>query len=221
MVRRLREKLQHVQKRNSTPAAVKAKTVIRQDILDRIGPENARVFDAYAGDGLLYRAVWHQAAACIGCDLEFYPDDRIAFKADNRRVMRAVDLAQFNIFDMDSYGSPWEQMYILAYRRRVKPGEQVAIVLTEGQGMKLKLGGMSLPLSRLAGVRHWLPGLAKVQDELIDRALARMATMMNATLIYRRQAAESQGSTMHYVGVIMRGNEPMAEGHSEADRPGS
>jgi len=211
MVRRLREKLQHVKKRNSTPAAVRAKAVIREAILEQIGAENARVFDAYAGDGQLYRAVWHRASVCIGCDLEFYPDDRIAFKADNRRVMRAIDLQQFNIFDMDSYGSPWEQLYILAYRRRIKPGEQVAIVLTEGQGMKLKLGGMSLPLSRLAGVRHWLPGLAKVQDELIDRALLRVAKMMNATLIFRREAAEKQGSTMHYVGVIMRGNDVVTE----------
>lgn len=216
MVQRLREKLQHVKKRNSTPAAVRAKAKIRQSILDRIGAENAHVFDAYCGDGQLYRAVWHKAATCVGCDMEFYPDERIAFKADNRRVMRAIDLQQFNIFDMDSYGSPWEQLYILAYRRRIKPGELVAIVLTEGQGMKLKLGGMSLPLSRLAGVRHWLPGLPKFQKELIDRALLRVAKMMNATPIFREEGKETQGSTMNYVGVIMRGNDPVAEVQAEA-----
>jgi hypothetical protein len=214
MARRLREKLQHVVKRNSSPRALRAKIAVRQDVLEDIGAENARVFDAYCGDGELYRAVWSKAASCVGCDLEFYRDERIAFKADNRRVMRAIDLDQFNIFDMDSYGSPWEQLYILATRRKVKPGELVAIVLTEGQGMKLKLGGMSIALSRLTGVPLWMDGLSKFQDELIDRALHRVAKMMNATSIRRRQTEEKKGSTMHYIAVVMRGNEvrvPVAE----------
>jgi hypothetical protein len=77
--------------------------------------------------------------------------------------------------------------------------------------MKLKLGGMSLALSRLAGVYHWLPGLSTAQGELIDRALLRVATMMNATLIHRKQAKQKQGSTMHYIGVVMRGNEATSE----------
>ena len=217
MVMRLREKLQHVTKRNSSPAAVRAKAAVRQDILDRIGAENARVFDAYCGDGMMYREVWHKAAVCVGCDEEFYNDDRIAFNADNRRVMRAIDLQEFNIFDMDSYGSPWEQLFILGFRRRVKPGEQIAIILTEGQGMKLKLGGMSRPLSKLAGVHLWMDGLAKVQKELIDRALLRVSKMMDATLVYRKQGSDPQGSTMHYIGVIMVGNERKPEVQAEAE----
>jgi hypothetical protein len=44
------------------------------------------------------------------------------FCADNTRVLRAIDLSRFSIFDFDAYGSPWVQAVILADRRRVARG---------------------------------------------------------------------------------------------------
>jgi hypothetical protein len=206
MARRLREKLQNVAKRQSTPGALRAKVEIRRHVLDAIGADNAVVFDAYAGDGTLYREVWHDASRYVGCDISFETDDRVCFCGDNRRVMRAIDLAPFNVFDLDAYGSPWEQLMIIAHRRVLKPGETLGLVITEGQGMKLKLGGMSLALSQLAGVKHYLPGLATAQDELIDRALKRVAALMSGTIIRRWGASIRTGSTMHYLGLVLRGD---------------
>lgn len=205
MPRRLREKLQDVTKRASTPAALNAKVEIRRKVLDVIGPERARVFDAYAGTGTIYEEVWKDAASYTGCDIEFYSDDRMCFVADNRRVLRAIDLDDYNVFDLDAYGSPWEQLLIIASRRVLRSDEMLGIVITEGQGMKLKLGGMSLALSQLAGVRHYLPGLATAQDELIDRAIRRIADLMHGTVVKRWQAAQRTGSVMHYIGVVMKG----------------
>lgn len=201
---RLRDKLQHVKKANTTPAASAAKAAIRRNVLQEIGPEAAHVFDAYAGSGEMYRLVWREAASYVGCDKEYYPDDRLAYVVDNVRLMRAIDLYPFNIFDFDAHGSPWEQIYIMAVRRRLRPGESLGIVITEGQGMKFKLGGMSRPLAVMSGMRHFMPGLASAQPEVIDRALNRLASMMDGSWTRRWEAVGKGGSTIRYIGLVLR-----------------
>ncbi len=102
--------------------AGRAKAQLRHNVLDEIGAGHAKVFDAFAGDGAMWRAVWRQAGAYVGCDATWYRDERQVFVADNRRVLRAIDLAPFNVFDLDAYGSPWEQAMIIAARRPVRAG---------------------------------------------------------------------------------------------------
>src|SRR5262252_2796473 len=97
-------------KTNTAPIARAAKIEIRRNLLAAIKP--ARVFDAFAGAGELHDAVWCEAAEYVGCDEKWFRDHRLMYVADNRRVLRAVDLTAFNIFDLDAYGSPWEQALI-------------------------------------------------------------------------------------------------------------
>ena len=68
----------------------------------------------------MWREVWHEAAAYVGCDLKWYRDERLAYVADNRRVLRAIDLKPFNVFDFDAWGAPWEQVLILIARRPLR-----------------------------------------------------------------------------------------------------
>lgn len=123
-------------KTDNNPQAFRAKVAIRRNVLAAIGAD-AAVFDAFAGGGEMYSAVWKDAKFYTGCDQKPQRDGRLMFCADNRRVMRAIDLAPFNCFDFDSYGSPWVQAIILADRRRVTAGELVGLVLTEGAGFVL------------------------------------------------------------------------------------
>jgi len=210
MALRFRQKLlaASVKQTNSTPAATHAKIDIRGRVLGRIGAKEARVFDAFAGDGAMHRAVWGEAAECVGCDIKFYPDARMNFVADNLRLMRAIDLSRFNVFDFDAYGSPWEAIYIMAHRRPLAPGERIGVCLTEGQGMKLKMGGMSRALAHLASVQHYLPGLGKQQEEVINRALRQTARIMHAAVTERWQATGKTGSQLFYIGVILEGAAP-------------
>ncbi len=198
--------VKNLTKRNNTSVATSAKITIRRNVLDVIGADRAQVFDAYAGDGHMYRGVWSSAAGYIGCDLKFYSDDRKAFVADNRRVLRTIDLAPFNLFDLDAYGSPWEQLCIIAARRRLAAGESFGLVLTEGDGLKLKMGGMPIALSQLAGVRDKMPGLATAQSDIINRAIARIATMMGGTVTRRWEAVGKTGSAMRYIGLVLLGD---------------
>lgn len=182
-----------------------AKIRLRELVLAEIGAEQARVFDAFAGSGEMHRAVWHRAGGYAGCDLRHFPDERLAFVADNVRVMRAIDLEAFNVFDLDAYGSPWHQALILATRRKVAKGERIGIILTEGSGLKLKLGGMPRALGQLAGLRGRVAGTARAQDDVTDRALAELAKKMACTVVKRWQAKGKKGSAMRYIAVVLEG----------------
>lgn len=199
----------NIQKRDNSREALKAKTEIRRAVLDVIGADAAHVFDAFAGTGVMFREVWHQAASCVGCDeTEFdITDQRVAYVGDNRRIMRCLDLGAFNLFDFDAYGSPWEQVYLMSVRRKIAPGERIGMILTEGQGMKMNMGGMSTALSKVGGVRQYLPGMGAGQQHIVDRAVMRTADVMGATIERHWQAISKHSSTVRYIGLVLRGNE--------------
>lgn len=63
-------------KTSHSPLGLSAKVKIRENVLEAIGAEKASIFDAFAGDGLLWRRVWHRAGRYVGCDLRWVRDDR-------------------------------------------------------------------------------------------------------------------------------------------------
>lgn len=185
------------------PASLKDKIELRQNVLEAVG---GRVFDCFAGEGTMYAAVWSRAPGGYeGCDLRYLPSERLAFVADCKRVLRNIDLQPFSIFDLDSYGSPWEPAIIIAARRKVAPGERIGVVLTEGSGLKLKFGSLPGALSQLAGATTKLPGAMRAGKELAGRAIAAMAKRMNCKLETVWRAERPGGAAMLYFGVVMVG----------------
>lgn len=191
-------------KTDNNRQARRAKIVIRQNVLDLVGEKSA-VFDAFAGSGDMYSAVWKGAGYYVGCDLKPQSDSRLMFCADNTRVLRAVDLSRFQIFDFDAYGSPWVQAIILADRRRVAPGEKLGLILTEGAGLSYKANVVPHAIAALTGIRTGTVGLSKKQDAIIDRAIAGLARRMNCTVEKRWQAEGRTGASMRYIGLVLKG----------------
>lgn len=194
-------------KTNNHPAAHGAKVTIRENLLNEIGRDTARVFDAFAGDGAMFRDVWSKAGrGWVGCDQQVYWDGLLRYVADNRRVMRAIDLQPFNVFDFDSWGGPWEQCIILCDRRgRLAPGERLAVAITEGSALRLKLSGWPQALRSLAGFRLGTAGAATSLDEVLDRTIDGFARRLGAKVARRWQATGKGGAQVRYVGLIMEG----------------
>lgn len=191
-------------KTDNNPQAFRAKVAIRQNVLKAVG-QSAAVFDAFAGSGEMYSAVWKDARHYTGCDQKPQRDGRLMFCADNRRVMRAIDLAAYSIFDLDSYGSPWVQAIILADRRRVGAGELLGLVLTEGAGFAYKSNIVPEAIAILTGLRTGIVGLSKKQDAVIDKAIVGLARRMNCTIDRRWQAEGRTGAVMRYIGLVLKG----------------
>jgi len=55
-----------------------------------------------------------------------------AIHADNTLVLRSIDLSRFNVFDIDAFGMPWHQAWIISQRRPIEKGEKVGIAMTSG-----------------------------------------------------------------------------------------
>jgi hypothetical protein len=191
-------------KTDNNPQARRAKIAVRQNVLDAIG-RKASVFDAFAGSGDMYSSVWKNAGYYVGCDLKPQTDSRLMFCADNARVLRAIDLSRFSIFDLDSYGSPWIQAIIIADRRRVAPGELFGLVLTEGAGFAYKSNIVPEAIAILTGLRTGIVGLSKKQDAVIDKAIAGLARRMNCSVEKRWQAEGKTGAAMRYIGLVLKG----------------
>lgn len=186
-------------------AAAPGKARLRRWLLSEIGADQARVFDAYAGSGVMHRSVWRSAAVYLGCDLRFFrPPGRRAFVADNCRVLRALDLAAFTIFDLDAYGSPWTPAMIIAERRRLAPGERIGIALTDGGPMKARMGCIPHDMAALAGAEPQLTGMSLRWRELTARAIERMAERMGGK-VEAFQVADSASRPILYSAAILRG----------------
>lgn len=192
-------------KTDNHPQARRAKIAIRQNVLAAIG-SNVAVFDAFAGSGEMFSAIWNKAKAYTGCDIKPQKDSRLMFCADNTRVLRAINLAPFSIFDFDAYGSPWVQAVILSDRRRVAAGEKIGLILTEGNGLGYKFNNLPVAISLLTGLRAGMVGMGSRQDDIIDRAIVGLCKRMSCTVEKRWQAARNNtGPSPRYIGLVLKG----------------
>jgi hypothetical protein len=193
-------------KKHNAASALSAKVELRRNILDAIGAERAHVFDAYSGPGAMHAAVWSKAATYVGCDEEWFRDERRVFVADNQLVLRTLDLKAFNVFDLDAYGSPWEVATIVAARRGLTPGEQVGIALTDGTDLRLKMSGVPHAFARLVGMPARSTKLVNRSHELMaSKALGEMARRMGGRIVRRWVASSTIKAGMQYHAMIVEG----------------
>lgn len=196
-------------KTDNRPHALAAKIEIRSNVLAAMG--DAEVFEAFCGRGEMYRAVWSKARGYAGCDIvPWRHTDPPRFVADNRRLMRCLDLSRFNVFDFDAYGSPWEQMEILAHRRTWARGERVGMALTDGGLMKLRFGGNTPgAIARISGVTKALSSERAAKD--ITNATLRAwldMTRLRVTKLWKAEsatAAQGTRTSMLYLGFVAEG----------------
>jgi hypothetical protein len=186
----------------------KAKAGIRERVLAEIGPERAIVLDAFAGAGLMWQAVWKHAAGYVGCDRTWHHDGRLCFVADNRRVLRCIDLSPFTIFDLDAFGSPWEAALIIAARRPLRPFERVGLVLTEGSWIATrksvgKLSTLPPALMQAAGLARTPLANERLHADVISRALQGVARRLGGQIVKRWEAIGTTASRMRYLGVVL------------------
>lgn len=184
----------------------KAKVEIRRNVLDQIGAERAKVFDVFAGPGVMWAEVWKHASGYVGCDQEWFRDDRLVYVADNCRVLRCVDLSPFNIFDLDAFGSPWEQALIIAARRRVAKGERIGFIFTDGTSLKTRFGQLPKAMSQAAGISaNGNMGIGRWHDEIIARCIAGVMRRMNCVMLKQWRAIGLTGAQVRYLGVVLEG----------------
>lgn len=181
-------------------APIAAKQQIRLSILDKI--KNPRVCEVFCGTGEMYRSVWHKAEDYIGIDKRKFFDERITICGDAEKAIRTINLNDYNIFDIDAYGSPYN---ILSYivQNRTEKGE-LAFVLTDGSSMDLRLGRVSRGLRELSGIKnHILKRASNIHDELIIEVVKNIERITGKKSSDFVIAKGKTGAAMRYYAFIL------------------
>lgn len=160
----------------------------------------------------MFDRVWREAGSYLGCDeAPWTTTTRITrLCCDNRIALRSLDLSRFNIFDLDAFGSPWDQMLILAARRRWLPGETGAVVLTDGSSYHAQFGSLSRAEAALLGQAR--AGRARKRELSIHHKLIAAWSERAGVTLIRQWHAQGNGSgkggqIMQYSSFILRGRQ--------------
>lgn len=184
-----------------------AKLALRRWALNAVRP--ARVLDVFAGiDGEMYRGAWRDADEYLGIDERWSSDDeRDRLVGDSYKILRSIDLAPWNIFDVDCYGMPWEVLLILAARRRWSPGELGAVVCTDS-ALRSRFGFASHAQVAAVGLTDRKLGTPTAREyrSMLSLGVARWARESGVEILAMRLAEGARaGGAMRYFAITFRG----------------
>jgi hypothetical protein len=102
-------------------------------------PKDAKVLDLFCGNGEMYKRAYKDLALKYhGTDKEKVHDTNICTLINNVIYIAHNDITDYNVFDLDDYGTPWKLLYLIL--RKLPPGK-VTIFITDGLVMHQKVDG--------------------------------------------------------------------------------
>jgi hypothetical protein len=194
---------------NSAPAR---KAELRLRLINELGgPSACRVLETHSGPGLMRKLAYGGVSDWVGLDQD--PESPGAIHHDSREIMRAIELGKFNLIDIDAFGSPWEHLWILSARRKMLPGEIVAVALTSGlQGsnaartQNVRLAGWSKQMASAVGVSGGVPHRLFVGERGANHLAHRLVvSWFSGCEVKLWLAARSRHGGAWYFGVVLQG----------------
>jgi hypothetical protein len=181
-------------------AKIRAKCDIREYVMSQIDRQS--VLDIFCGNGEMYNSVWHKAMNYQGIDKVKFFDFRNTLCGDADKLIRRVDLTRFNIFDIDSYGSPYEILDYLT--QTIRPSGDVAFVITDGISIDLRLGRVCKGIRNLVGIEnHVLKRASKMHDDIINIIAIEVSKRLKMRISSIRIAKGKTGASMRYWSITL------------------
>lgn len=159
--------------------------------------EVSNVLEVFCGAGMMYRDVWFNADSYTGIDKRKFFDERETICGDSQKALRIIDLNKYNIFDIDAYGSPYNELdYIV---RNIKIDTRKTFIITDGSSMDLRMGRVSSGLRALTGIYfHELKKAHLIHDELIMTLIKNIEEITKSKYDAFKIAKGLTGSQMRY-----------------------
>ena len=185
-------------------AKTDAKKKIRKKILSLISDPS--VLEVYCGAGDMYWDVWHEAQSYLGIDKLKFFDKRRTICGDAVKAVSSIDLSEFNIFDIDAYGSPYDVLKIIIERiPRCK--KQYGFVITDGISMDLRLGRICKGVRHFTGIDfHVAKRAAILHDEFIKDTIRYIEKELNGVAGDFVIANGITGAAMKYYAFVVTKN---------------
>lgn len=102
-------------------------------------PPKAKVLDLFCGTGQMYNLAYKDRVTDYhGVDKEKIHNPDICTLANNITYIQENDISQYNVFDLNDYGCPWKQLYLILKKHK---GKNVTLYVTDGLVMHMKVDG--------------------------------------------------------------------------------
>jgi hypothetical protein len=188
------------QARDNTDKGIKID--IRKRLLSMVDAPPS-VLECFAGEGKIYAACY-QGMTYLGLDKKRITDGRNMLNIDNIKFLRSADLGRFNVFDLDAYGSPWHQFLVILRRRQMKPGERIALFLTDGLQIQARLGDLPHGLKPYCGIPEAMrvPCLARHMDYIRSLVVTNACREAGLT-IQTALIGQNPRKNMTYLGLLL------------------
>lgn len=208
--RSISESLTGKKQHNSSP---RRKVALRKRLIELLD-QPLRVLETHSGPETMRQLCYPNAELWVGIDKD--PKSPNAIHYDSAKVVRAMPLDPFNFYDVDPYGSPWEQIWHIAQRRKVEG--RIALAITAGS-----LGNMIAvkPSIKSAG---WSQQMADAirgsEDKLPRHYVGKRAGLTGRTFVTRFFEAwhletwiEAMfpGTAAWYFGAILNADAPAGD----------
>jgi hypothetical protein len=95
------------------------KYILRKFVIEKYNLQSSFVLDCFHAHGKLWNKLKKDFPEMKLLGIELDKNKQSNFNVlygDNRRFLKSLDIHKFNIIDLDSYGSPYEQLRILKER---------------------------------------------------------------------------------------------------------
>lgn len=181
------------------------KVDLRRAILAELGVPEPRILDAFCAAGSMWKDAYGATPNYVGVDEKVFLDERTTVVADNQRFLRQIDLDQFDVFDLDAYGSPIECYAIICARLKWTRVRKVAFVMTDGTGLRAAMQRTPQGMLDWIGVPRPLGKThLHFRDDWLVMALLKGADIAGATVgpvtVYSKYRARTE---MRYLGFVM------------------
>ena len=102
-------------------------------------PKKARVLDLFCGNGGIYKEVYKgKVEKYIGIDKEKVHSTKLCVKTNNLFFVSKNNIDDFNVFDLDDWGSPWKLFYLILKKWQ---GREAVFFITDGLKLHQSLDG--------------------------------------------------------------------------------
>jgi nitrate reductase beta subunit len=180
-----------------------SKEKIRQNIFDLF--ENKKnVLEIFCGSGEMYRKVWKNADKYTGIDIIEQNDERHTICGDSMEVLKKIDINEYNIFDIDSYGGPYEELNYILNNINTKQKE-IAFVLTDGSHINLALGHINSGYRKILGIKSKrLTNAHLLHDMFIKKILEKIKSTFNPVETKFYITTGKTGACVKYYAIFLR-----------------
>jgi hypothetical protein len=206
--KKYRVKMPARKKESSHNSALSAKVAMRRWLAEQLGGK-PMVLDCFCAGGMLWDKAYGRTERYVGLDVRQFDDDRRTIVTDSRRFLRHQDvrLEDYEIIDLDAFGSPLEHLAIICDRIRLEPGRKLGICLTDGTGFNSRMNGTPRGLLHYVGmnVHRGTRVQGDYRTDIFNAAVNKALRHAKLRVLDSRSASKGKaGAGMVYVALLLQ-----------------